>query len=421
MCTMRALAVAAAAVVVATASESAAVITYSSLLTGMKSQHPMVPLHGSSGNYNLRRLDRSKYPDAVCLDGSMAAYYVRSGSANVPNSFRIFFQGGGWCISDADCFARSKTSLGSNTALPETDPDPAGYCGASFLSQSPLMAPGVSDWTGVYVPYCDGSSLTGRNSTPTVVNGSTIWYKGSYLRDAIIDDMRTYLNMDGATDVLVGGCSAGGLTVYLNIDAIAAALPPAARVRGVADAGFFLDHANVNGDPVRTPLFQWGFNAWNSSGSLSPTCLAAQTADARWRCIFAQYAVPFINTPIFAINSAFDSCQLNGCELDLPSVNNGWPKMTPADQAAAIKYAADFRAAFAPFAALPRNAAFIDSCLLHCQAGTSNYNSTLVNNTAGGVPMSPGAAVWAWYSGSTPAGASLWIDTAPLPPSNPTC
>lgn len=47
----------------------------------------------------------------------------------------------------------------------------------------------------------------------------------------------------------------------------------------------------MNGNPFRTPLFQWGFEAWNASATLSPACLAhyAPTADT-WRCIFAQYA-----------------------------------------------------------------------------------------------------------------------------------
>jgi hypothetical protein len=41
--------------------------------------------------------------------------------------------------------------------------------------------------------------------------------------------------------VVVGGCSAGGLATLLNIDAVRAMLPPSARVRGLADAGYFLD------------------------------------------------------------------------------------------------------------------------------------------------------------------------------------
>ena len=412
----------AAVLCAATALAAAAdVVTYATLLEPQPARGGMTPALAAASNYTLRVLDRATYPRAVCLDGSMAAYYYRAGTSPADGArFRIFFQGGGWCTSDADCAARAKTPLGSNAGLPASDRDPAGYCGASFLSQDPAMAPGFATWPGIYVPYCTGDSLTGRADAPVSVNGSAIWYRGADSRDAILADMRSLLGVSAATDVLVGGCSAGGLTVYLNIDAMAAALAPA-KVQGVADAGFFLDHPDHNGVPVRTPFFQWGFTAWNSSASLSPACLAAYPAGEQWRCIFAQYAAPYIATPVFALNSRFDSCQLNGCELDLPTVSKGWPNMAPSDQAAAESYAAAFMAAFAPFAAKPLNGGFIVSCLLHCQAGTANYNSTLVANTAGGTKISPGAAVHAWYSGATPAGGSLWIDAAPLPPSNPTC
>lgn len=83
--------------------------------------------------------------------------------------------GGGWCVSDEDCYGRSKTSLGSNVNLTTTAINPAGYCGASWLSNEPLMAPGFSDWNAVYVPYCGGASYTARNATPVEVSGSTIF------------------------------------------------------------------------------------------------------------------------------------------------------------------------------------------------------------------------------------------------------
>ena len=400
----------------AAAAAAADVVTYASLL---RPQRVPPALAAAGSNYSLRVLDRATYPRAVCLDGSMAAYYYRAGAPADANKVRVFFQGGGWCTSTADCAARAKTPLGSNAALPATDADPAGYCGASFLSQDAAMAPGFATWPGVYVPYCTGDSLTGRADAPVPFNGTEIWYRGADSRDAILADMRSFLGVSAATDVLVGGCSAGGLTVYLNIDAIASALAPA-KVRGVADAGFFLDHPDRNGAPVRTTFFQWGFAAWNSSASLSPACLAAYPAQ-QWKCIFAPYAAPYISTPVFALNSRFDSCQLNGCELDLPTVSKGWANMSPDDQAAAVDYAAAFMAAFAPFRANALNAGFIVSCLLHCEAGTANYNATLVANTAGGAAISPGAAVLAWYNGVTPAGGSWWVDAAPLPPSNPTC
>lgn len=287
-------------------------------------------------NYTLQTLDPTAYPNARCLDGTQGAYYHRPAqSAASANKWRIFFQGGGWCVSDADCYGRSQTALGSNLNLTETAADPAGYCGASFLSGDPQEAPGFWDWHAVYVPYCDGSSMTGKNETVTIVQvsragpwvlgwkalplpeaqGAEVHYKGGFIRDAFVADLLSKAGAAAGTDFAVGGCSAGGLTTYLGIDAVRAALPSSARVVGVRtvplclfersqrtnfcpppllrqvpDAGFFLDHPDMNGQPFRTPLFQWGFEAWNSSAALSPACLAhyAPTGDT-WRCIFAQY------------------------------------------------------------------------------------------------------------------------------------
>lgn len=132
-----------------------------------------VPTASSIPNYTLRVLDAATYPNARCLDGTQGAYYHRPAqSAAASNKWRIFFQGGGWCVSDEDCYGRSQTALGSNLNLTATATDPAGYCGASFLSGDPTEAPGFWDWHAVYVPYCDGSSMTGKNMTTTVVQVS---------------------------------------------------------------------------------------------------------------------------------------------------------------------------------------------------------------------------------------------------------
>jgi hypothetical protein len=47
--------------------------------------------------------------------------------------------------------------------------------------------------------------------------------------------------IDHASDVVIAGCSAGGLAVLLNIDRVRRLLPASARVRALSDAGFFID------------------------------------------------------------------------------------------------------------------------------------------------------------------------------------
>ena len=127
------------------------------------------------------------------------------------------------------------------------------------------MNPTIWDWASVYVPYCDGTSYTGSVLGSVPVGAENITYRGRYIRDALVAHLASAHGLATATDVIVGGCSAGGLTVYLNLDALAGqvqALSPGVSVRGLADAGFFLDAPDFKGNPYRTPLFQWGFDAW---------------------------------------------------------------------------------------------------------------------------------------------------------------
>jgi hypothetical protein len=152
----------------------------------------------------------------------------------------IFSQAVFRCISDDDCLARSRSFLGTTNNLPPTSSNPSGYCGSSFLSSNASISPGFSDWNAVYLKYCDGSSWTSHNTSATFVNNTRIFYYGRSIRDAVFQDLRKF-GLGGATDVVVGGCSAGGLAVILNLDAIRGMLPSSARVRGLADAGFFLD------------------------------------------------------------------------------------------------------------------------------------------------------------------------------------
>ena len=251
----------------------------------------------ASALYTLRRLDSATFPLAVCLDGTQGSYYYRAGAPGTTRT-RLFFQGGGWCVSDGDCYARSLTGIGTSSGLPPTSPEPAGYCGSAFLSDDAAVNPTTHDWNAIYVPYCDGSAYTGSrlapvNFTHDSSQHSLVYYRGAYVRDALIADLLARgIVGPTTTDVAIGGCSAGGHTVWLHLDALAEKLraggvPSSARITGLADAGFFLDHVTEGGSQYRSQLFEWGFTAWNSTPVLSPACIA----EYGWKCIMPQYTV----------------------------------------------------------------------------------------------------------------------------------
>ncbi|CAE8606523.1 unnamed protein product, partial [Polarella glacialis] len=53
---------------------------------------------------------------AVCLDGSDAGFYFAPASdPKNANDWQIYFQGGGWCYDEIDCWGRSNSVLGSST------------------------------------------------------------------------------------------------------------------------------------------------------------------------------------------------------------------------------------------------------------------------------------------------------------------
>ena len=55
---------------------------------------------------------------------------------------------------------------------------------------------------------------------------------------------------------------------------------------------------------------QYAFQMQNSTGGVDEGCIASKPVDYQWECFFAQENYPFIETPIFVINSAYDSWQV---------------------------------------------------------------------------------------------------------------
>ena len=102
--------------------------------------------------------------------------------------------------------------------------------------------------------YCDGLSFTGDRDDPVVEpsTNTTLYFRGKRILTAVLDALATNHGLKNARRVIVSGNSAGGLTVYLHLDQIAAiikssAVAPDATVYGFPDGGFFIDIPNAAG------------------------------------------------------------------------------------------------------------------------------------------------------------------------------
>ena len=148
----------------------------------------------------------------------------------------------------------------------------------------------------------------------TVFHGKVLQSRGRRILEAILTHLQTAsfgLGSVDNTEVLLSGCSAGGLAAILNADRVRALLPAAVtKFRVLAGSGFFLDAPNVDGEAVYGRGMRRVFTMQNTSATLSRECQAAQPSGSEWRCILGTSAAQFVRAPAFLITSALDLWQL---------------------------------------------------------------------------------------------------------------
>jgi hypothetical protein len=57
--------------------------------------------------------------------------------------------------------------------------------------------------------YCDGAYFSGFNRSETIVNGVPLYFEGKAILDHVLLDLHTRFAFQLATEIIVGGCSAG--------------------------------------------------------------------------------------------------------------------------------------------------------------------------------------------------------------------
>ena len=334
--------------------------------------------------------------EAKCLDGTPGGYYVRNGTAS---SWMIEMEGGGWCYTAEDCLARSKTAIGSSNTWPETGcPSMDGGSNGMFSNNCTISR--FCNWTAVHMNYCDGASFAGYRGEPLPVNGTNLYFRGRTIMDATIDSLLAR-GLASAKEVILKGCSAGGLAVLLHLDYFAArvkAVNPGIRVVGMPDAGLFLDHGTVGGGPsVYTPQIQSTVELHRplQPGSVNDGCLAAHngTSDA-WKCFMGPYTLPHITTPYYMTQDLDDTWQMQNIFM-LPC--QPWVKgsCNATELAWMNQYRADMLQVLAPLLGSSTNGAFLSTCVQHChQNNDPCWTAGKVQN------QTLDDSFWSWYSGA---------------------
>eukprot|EP01012_Entosiphon_sulcatum_P023990 TRINITY_DN2914_c0_g1_i1.p1 TRINITY_DN2914_c0_g1~~TRINITY_DN2914_c0_g1_i1.p1 ORF type:complete len:389 (+),score=58.84 TRINITY_DN2914_c0_g1_i1:27-1169(+) len=287
---------------------------------------------------------------AVCLDGTPGVYYHRPGTGQGAKKWYIHQQGGGWCESYSSCYSRALGDLGSSKNYPKAATFEGGY-----FDTDPKNNPMMYDWNLGYLKYCDGNSFSGSNITSQPYSNLTLHFRGRHILDAAIEDLLQNRGLKDATDVVVSGCSAGGLATFLHCDYWAEKIQQAgsrAKVVCMPDSGFFLDY---EGPPKYHSGMIWAFYAQNSSSGVNQQCISAHSSTKdEWMCMFAEHTAPHIKTPTFPLQSVYDSWQVNN-DLDSqdPATINEWgANLTKLIHTNLLNQ--------------PQHSVFLDSCLHHC-------------------------------------------------------
>eukprot|EP01051_Picozoa_sp_SAG22_P001898 SAG22_NODE_78_length_22065_cov_7.473095_17_plen_365_part_00 len=166
------------------------------------------------------------------------------------------------CYDEQDCYGRSKMALGSSKGWAKT----AG-CGCMNT-----VGDGIDeDCNCIYMPYGDGASFSGYRPDPWPVpgsNGETLTFRGIKNIDGVIDwAMKNGLTK--ATEFVLTGGSAGGLSTFLHADRVAGRLeaeaPDCKLIRAAPVVGYFLDHGNfkhTTGEPNTPTWHQANYTTW---------------------------------------------------------------------------------------------------------------------------------------------------------------
>lgn len=334
--------------------------------------------------------------------------------------------------------ARSRTTLGSSKGLAPTD---AGGAGGP-LTLDPAANPTFANANHVHIMYCDGGSFSGDKTEPVAVNGTTLYFRGKRILDAVLDYLTTNHGLALATEVLLSGGSAGGLSTFLHADYVQSKFGQQIKFGAAPVSGFFLLHDTAQGLNQYPARMEYVYNMMNSSGGVNQHCRTAMAAtpSEAWKCIFANYSYAYAVTPMFHLQSSVDAWQMGSifaldeagdgeCTQPVVGLDGSIHQLencTELQRRAVAQYQKDFLADLTSSPSFSRrgNGGFVESCIEHVAAQGTAFNT--YKNDASGLTMQQALTAW-WQSGLTAPATQHWQmpcmlhASGPFGQCNPSC
>ncbi|CAL1407805.1 unnamed protein product [Linum trigynum] len=334
---------------------------------------------------------------AVCLDGTLPGYHLHRGFGSGANSWLIQLEGGGWCNSIRTCVYRKTTRRGSSRYMEKQ----LAFTG--ILSNRAEENPDFYNWNRVKVRYCDGASFLGDSEN----KAAQLQFRGQRIWVAAMQDLMSK-GMRNAHQALLSGCSAGGLATILHCDEFSELFPRTTKVKCLSDAGLFLDSLDVAGVRTLRNMYSGVVSLQGVGKNLPRVCTNHLDPTL---CFFPQHIIASVKTPLFILNAAYDSWQIQS-SLAPPSADphglwNDCRKNNARCNPSQIQFLQGFRnrmlRTVRRFSMSKANGMFINSCFAHCQTERQDTwfadDSPVIRNKAIAL------AVGDWYFGRSAARA----------------
>ncbi|KAH9610308.1 hypothetical protein KSS87_003480, partial [Heliosperma pusillum] len=298
---------------------------------------------------------------AVCLDGSWPAYHIDRGYGSGANSWVIQLEGGAWCDTVRGCAYRKNTRHGSSKYMEKFIP----FTG--ILSNKHFENPDFHNWNRVKIRYCDGGSFSGDSQHEE----AGLYFRGQRIFSTAMEELKSK-GMKNANQALLSGSSAGGMASILHCDQFRSLFPMNTRVKCLSDAGLFLDAVDVAGHRTMRKLFADVVNLQRVRSNIPQSCSRRLNPAM---CFFPQRVISSVRTPLFLVNAAYDSWQIQ-ISLASPSADphGNWYGCKLNNEHCSvpqIQFLQGFRRqmlrSISNFAKSRKNGYFINSCFAHGQ------------------------------------------------------
>lgn len=145
-----------------------------------------------------------EYEGAVCNSGSPATYYLKKQD---PKKWVLFMEPGGAASSDETYRTRSPDLKISQLADGHKKTYKAFNVLESFVQ---------NNYSTIYLPYCSSDVFSGSHER--TIDGSKVYFHGRIIFESIVDKFNK--EFKEADDLIIGGSSAGSISVGMNLKKI---------------------------------------------------------------------------------------------------------------------------------------------------------------------------------------------------------